>query len=142
MGIGRRKDAALPGGGHGFTSAGDAAKMGGGNRMPIYMDRHDMRGMNADDVAEAHRRDVDIQDRHGVKYMAYWFDENNGAAFCLVHAPDPETAERVHREAHGAIPNAIIPVDLATVEAFLGRISDPHVAPGAAAPRWTPGCGR
>src|SRR5260370_1741011 len=98
------------------------------------MDRHDLRGAKPEDVAEAHRRDVDIQDRHGVKYMAYWFDEQNGAAFCLVHAPDPETAERVHREAHGAIPNAIIPVDLATVEAFLGRISDPRAAPGAAAP--------
>ena len=94
--------------------------------MPIYMDRHDLRGLKADDVAEAHRRDVDIQDRHGVKYMAYWFDENNGAAFCLVHAPDPATAERVHREAHGQIPNAIIPVDVAAVEAFLGRISDPR----------------
>jgi hypothetical protein len=66
--------------------------------VPIYMDRHDLRGMKHADVAEAHRRDVDIQDRHGVKYMAYWFDENNGAAFCLVHAPDPATAERVHRE--------------------------------------------
>ena len=98
------------------------------------MDRHDLRGLKTDDVAEAHRRDVDIQDRHGVKYMAYWFDENNGAAFCLVHAPDPETAERVHREAHGEIPNAIIPVDLATVEAFLGRISDPRAAPSAAPP--------
>ena len=43
--------------------------------MPIFMDRHDLRGLKADDVAEAHRRDVDIQDRHGVKYMAYWFDE-------------------------------------------------------------------
>jgi class 3 adenylate cyclase len=101
--------------------------------MPIYMDRHDMRGMKADEVAEAHRRDVDIQDRHGVKYMAYWFDESKGAAFCLVHAPDPATAERVHREAHGEIPNAIIPVDLAAVEAFLGRIGDPRAAPGAAA---------
>jgi class 3 adenylate cyclase len=103
------------------------------------MDRHDLRGLKADDVAEAHRRDVDIQDRHGqdrhgVKYMAYWFDENNGAAFCLVHAPDPATAERVHREAHGEIPNAIIPVDLAAVEAFLGRIGDPRATPGAAAP--------
>jgi class 3 adenylate cyclase len=102
--------------------------------VPIYMDRHDLRGVKAEDVAEAHRRDVDIQDRHGVKYMAYWFDENNGAAFCLVHAPDPATAERVHREAHGEIPNAIIPVDLATVEAFLGRIGDPRAALGAAAP--------
>jgi class 3 adenylate cyclase len=105
-----------------------------GNRMPIYMDRHDLRGLKADDVAEAHRRDVDIQDRHGVKYMAYWFDENNGAAFCLVHAPDPATAELVHREAHGEIPNAIIPVDLAAVEAFLGRISDPRAAGGAPGP--------
>jgi hypothetical protein len=75
-----------------------------GDFVPIFMDRHDLRGLKADDVAEAHRRDVDIQDRHGVKYMAYWFDENNGAAFCLVHAPDPATAERVHREAHGEIP--------------------------------------
>ena len=105
-----------------------------GAYVPIFMDRHDLRGLKADDVAEAHRRDVDIQDRHGVKYMAYWFDESNGAAFCLVHAPDPETAERVHREAHGEIPNAIIPVDLAAVEAFLGRIGDPRAAPGAAAP--------
>src|SRR5271154_2385949 len=97
------------------------------------MDRHDLRGMTADDVAEAHRRDVDIQDRHGVKYMAYWFDEGSGAAFCLVHAPDPATAERVHREAHGEIANAIIPVDLAAVEAFLGRIGDPRAAPGTPA---------
>src|SRR6476659_43362 len=98
------------------------------------MDRHDLRGAKPEDVAEAHRRDIDIQDRHGVKYMAYWFDENNGAAFCLVHSPDPATTERVHREAHGQIPNAIIPVDLAAVEAFLGRISDPRVAGGAVAP--------
>jgi class 3 adenylate cyclase len=66
--------------------------------------------------------------------MADWFDDNNGAASCLVHAPDPATAELVHREAHGEIPNAIIPVDLAAVEAFLGRIGDPGAAPGVAAP--------
>ena len=121
-----------------FLLCGDAAiiavRTEQGKRLPIYMDRHDLRGMTAGDVAEAHRRDVDIQDRHGVKYMAYWFDESNGAAFCLVHAPDPETAERVHREAHGAIAHDIIPVDLATVEAFLGRISDPRASQGVVAP--------
>jgi class 3 adenylate cyclase len=100
--------------------------------MPIFMDRHDLRGAKAEDIAEAHRRDVDIQDRHGVKYMSYWFDEDRGAAFCLVNAPDAATAERVHREAHGEIANAIIPVDLATVEAFLGRIGDPRAVSGAA----------
>ena len=40
----------------------------------------------------------------------------------------------VHREAHGEIPSEIIPVDLATVEAFLGRISDPRFANGAPVP--------
>jgi class 3 adenylate cyclase len=102
--------------------------------MPIFMDRHDMRGATAEQVAEAHRRDVDIQDRYGVKYMAYWFDEQKGATFCLVEAPDADAAERVHREAHGEIAHAIIPVDLATVEAFLGRIADPRAAPGVSAP--------
>ena len=107
--------------------------------MPIFIDRHDLRGATAEQVAEAHRRDVDIQDRHGVKYMAYWFDEERGSAFCLVHAPDAATAERVHREAHGEIANAILPVDLATVEAFLGRVGDPRAASGAAAPAVDPG---
>jgi hypothetical protein len=102
--------------------------------MPIFMDRHDLRGLKRADVAEAHRRDLEVQDRHGVKYMAYWYDEGNGAAFCLVHAPDEAAAERVHREAHGQIANAIIPVDLAAVEAFLGRIGDPRAAPGAVTP--------
>jgi class 3 adenylate cyclase len=65
-----------------------------------------------------------------------WLHHNSreGATFCLVDAPDTAAAERVHREAHGEIAYAIIPVDLATVEAFLGRIGDPSAAPGAAAP--------
>ena len=71
--------------------------------------------------------------------MAYWFDEQRGSGFCLVHAPDAATAERVHREAHGEIANAIIPVDLAAVEAFLGRIGDPRAAGGGAAPAVDPG---
>ena len=107
--------------------------------MPIFMDRHDQRGVKAEDVADAHRRDIEIQDRYGVKYMAYWFDEERGTGFCLVHAPDAAAAERVHRDAHGEIANAIIPVDLATVEAFLGRIGDPRAAPGGPAPAVDPG---
>jgi class 3 adenylate cyclase len=98
--------------------------------MPIFMDRHDMRGMSADSVAAAHLKDLDIQDRYGVKYMTYWFDHERGTNFCLVDAPDVATAERVHREAHGDIATDIIPVDLAAIEAFLGRIGDPKATPG------------
>jgi class 3 adenylate cyclase len=102
--------------------------------MPIYMDRHDMRGMTAADVAAAHSKDVEVQDKYGVKYMTYWFDSERYTGFCLVDAPDAATAERVHREAHGQIANTIIPVDIAAVEAFLGRVSDPRAASATTAP--------
>jgi class 3 adenylate cyclase len=110
-----------------------------GTSMPIFMDRHDMRDLREADVADAHSKDLEIQDRYGVKYMTYWFDERRGLGFCLVEAPDAATAQRVHREAHGEIANAIIPVDLATVEGFLGRISDPCGAPEATAPAFDSG---
>jgi hypothetical protein len=64
--------------------------------------------------------------KYNIKYMAYWFDAQRGTGFCLVDAPDADTAEQVHREAHGQVASSIIPVDLDAVEAFLGRISDPH----------------
>jgi len=99
--------------------------------MPLFMDRHDIPGGMPDDVAEAHRRDVWVQDRYGVKFLTYWFDERRGMAFCLVDAPDKEAVHCVHREAHGLIPADIVEVPLSAVEAFLGRIQDPEPPPGA-----------
>lgn len=100
--------------------------------MPIFLDRHDIPGAKAEDVFGAHDKDIAIQGEYGVKYLTYWWDYERGTGFCLVDAPDAETAACVHREAHGNTANAIIPVDLAAVEAFLGRIGDPRAAPGAA----------
>jgi class 3 adenylate cyclase len=100
--------------------------------MPIFLDRHDLRGLTAADVAEAHRKDLEIQERYGVRFLTYWFDEPRGTTFCLVDAPDIQTAMRVHDEAHGDIANDVIEVDLSAVEAFLGRISDP--SPKGSAP--------
>ena len=101
--------------------------------MPIYLDRHDLSGLSATDVAEAHRRDLEVQDEYGVKFLTYWFDHARGTGFCLIDAPDAETATRVHREAHGELANSIIEVQLSAVEAFLGRVADP--LPQATAPR-------
>lgn len=100
--------------------------------MPIFMDRHDMPGAAIEDVFGAHQKDLEIQGKYGVKYLTYWWDYEKGTGFCLVDAPDCATAECVHREAHGNMASAIIPVDLAAVEAFLGRIGDPRAAPGGA----------
>ena len=78
--------------------------------MPIFMDRHDVWETTAADVAEAHRKDLEVQDRYGVKFLTYWFDESRGTIFCLVDAPDKESAECVHREAHGLVADEIYPV--------------------------------
>jgi hypothetical protein len=79
--------------------------------MPLYMDHHHkVDGLTADAVAGAHQRDLEVQDKHDVHYLKYWFDEETGAVFCLVEAPSKEAAEAVHREAHGLVADDITEV--------------------------------
>jgi hypothetical protein len=80
--------------------------------MPLFMDMHESvpEGTTAHDVAQAHAADVATQDKYGVNYIRYWFDDNDQKIFCLVDAPDAETAARVHREAHGLEADRIFPV--------------------------------
>ena len=67
--------------------------------MPLYMDIHEIDGVTADAVAKAHAADVEVQQKYGVEYRKYWVNENCGKVFCLVHAPNAEAANEVHREA-------------------------------------------
>jgi hypothetical protein len=79
--------------------------------MPRYLDVHTLEGgVSATDVAQAHAADVKTQDQYGVRYERYWVDERAGKIFCLVDAPDAETAARVHREAHGLVADEIYEV--------------------------------
>ncbi len=79
--------------------------------MPLYMDIHKgVPGLTAEAVAEAHKKDLEVQEKHGVKYLHYWFSEEDGAVFCLSEAPNKEAAEAVHREAHGLVADEIIEV--------------------------------
>ena len=93
--------------------------------MPVYMDRHYIEGATRHAVADAHQKDLGLQDKYNVKFLTYWFDEMRSTAFCLIEAPNRETIERAHNEAHGSIPNEVLDVDPAVVDAFLGRIKDP-----------------
>ena len=93
--------------------------------MPVYMDRHYVEGATRHALADAHQRDMALQDKYHVKFLTYWFDEMRCTAFCLVEAPNRETIERAHNEAHGSVPNEVIEVDPNVVDAFLGRIKDP-----------------
>jgi hypothetical protein len=79
--------------------------------MALFMDEHDkIDGLTAEAIAGAHQRDLEVGPRYGVDYKSYWFDEASGKAFCLVEAPDAETAARVHREAHGLVADRVTPV--------------------------------
>jgi hypothetical protein len=77
--------------------------------MPLFMDVHESlpEGASATDVAQAHAADVKTQDKYGVKYLRYWVNDEEGKVFCLVEAPDAETAVTVHREAHGLVADRI-----------------------------------
>ncbi|MDH3426247.1 MAG: DUF4242 domain-containing protein [Acidimicrobiia bacterium] len=79
--------------------------------MPTYLDVHTVEGgVSASDVAGAHAADVATQTAYGVEYKRYWVDETAGKIFCLVDAPDAETAATVHREAHGLVADEIYEV--------------------------------
>jgi hypothetical protein len=83
--------------------------------MPLFMDvHHKVEGLTAEAVAGAHKKDLETQEQYGVNYLRYWFDEGTGKVFCLVEAPDAETAATVHREAHGLVADELTPVQEGT----------------------------
>src|SRR5262249_4939031 len=96
--------------------------------MPIFLDRHNWGEFSPGEVAKLHLKGLEVQGKYGVKFLTYWYDAERRTTFCLVDAPDKETADKVHAEAHGHVANEMITVDLSAVEAFLGRIQDPPSA--------------
>ena len=79
--------------------------------MTLFMDVHHFSGgVSADDVAKAHKADLQTQGRYGVQYLRYWVSEPGCTVFCLVEAPDAAAAELVHQEAHGLVADEIHPV--------------------------------
>ena len=79
--------------------------------MPLFLDSHSLpAGATAADVAEAHARDLAVQDKYGVRYLRYWYDPARGRVFCLVLAPDRDAALAVHREANVERPDDIFEV--------------------------------
>ena len=88
--------------------------------MPLYMDIHELPGITPEQLAEAHAADLATQEKYGVKYQKYWVNHQCGKVFCLIHAPNAQAAEQVHREAHGFVAEKILEVQPEVVEAFLG----------------------
>jgi hypothetical protein len=79
--------------------------------VPRYLDIHTgMIGLTPEQLAEAHARDLAVQDKYGVRYIKYFYDAATGKVFCLSEAPSMDMALAVHREAHGQMPDDIFEV--------------------------------
>ena len=92
--------------------------------MPLFMDRHEVPGVTAEQVAQAHLADLETGAKFGVQFLAYWFDADQGEAFCLAKAPASASLTAVHQATHGLIPNEIISVLEDNVLRLLGRMSE------------------
>ncbi len=42
--------------------------------MPLFMDRHEVPAVTAEQVAQAHMADLEMGTEFGVQFLAYWFD--------------------------------------------------------------------
>ncbi|WP_329265279.1 SCO4226 family nickel-binding protein [Streptomyces pseudovenezuelae] len=72
--------------------------------MARFMDVHrGMQGITADQLMEAHKADLAIENEEGVHFEHAWADPESGLVYCLSEAPSPEAVQRIHeRTGHRA----------------------------------------
>lgn len=65
--------------------------------MAKFMDVHDgFVGVTAEQLNEAHARDLENEGVEGVHFERAWLDPESGKAFCLSSGPSKEAVMRVH----------------------------------------------
>ncbi|MGP3984971.1 SCO4226 family nickel-binding protein [Streptomyces sp. KR80] len=80
--------------------------------MAKFMDvHHDMVGITAEQMQEAHQADLAIERDEGVHFERAWADPESGTVYCLSEGPSKEAVLRVHERA-GHPTDEIHPVPL------------------------------
>ena len=68
--------------------------------MATFMDVHSgFFGVSAEQLQEAHERDLAIQGDEGVVFERAWLDPESGKVFCLATGPSRESVMRIHERA-------------------------------------------
>jgi hypothetical protein len=68
--------------------------------MAKFMDVHSgFVGVTANQLKEAHERDVAIEGDEGVHFERAWLDPESGKVFCLSSGPSKEAIMRIHERA-------------------------------------------
>ncbi|WP_405495927.1 SCO4226 family nickel-binding protein [Streptomyces sp. NBC_00096] len=80
--------------------------------MAKYMDVHyGMKDITADQLAAAHRADLEIEAEEHVHFERAWADPTSGRVYCLSEAPSAEAVQRIHERA-GHPASEIYPVPI------------------------------
>jgi hypothetical protein len=70
------------------------------DQMAKFMDVHSgFVGVTAQQLKEAHERDLAIEKDEGVHFERAWLDPEVGKVFCLASAPSKEAVMRIHERA-------------------------------------------
>src|SRR3954464_7711758 len=82
--------------------------------MATFMDVHNgFFGVTAEQLAEAHGRDLAIEGEEGVHYEHAWLDPVSGKVFCLATGPSKEAVMRVHERAGHPTPEVYeVPIEV------------------------------
>ena len=82
--------------------------------MAKFMDVHSgFFGVSAEQLAEAHNRDLAIQAEEDVVYEHAWLDPEAGKVFCLASGPSREAVMRVHERAGHPTPQVYeVPIEV------------------------------
>jgi hypothetical protein len=68
--------------------------------MAQFMDVHNgFVGVTAQQLKEAHERDLAIEKDEGVHFRTAWLDPESGKVFCLSSGPSKEAVMRIHERA-------------------------------------------
>jgi hypothetical protein len=85
-----------------FATTG-ASRPGANDRRPAmakFMDVHTgFIGVTAEQLEEAHGRDLAIETEEGVHFERAWLDPDAGRVFCLATGPSKEAIMRIHERA-------------------------------------------
>jgi len=68
--------------------------------MPKFMDVHrGFHNVTADQLMEAHKKDLEIEAEEGVHFERAWLDPTSGHVFCLSTGPSADAVRKVHERA-------------------------------------------
>jgi Protein of unknown function (DUF4242) len=81
-------------------------------KQNLFLDIHYLGAgkVSANDVAEAHKKDLATEGKYGVNFINYWVNEKDGMVMCLSEAKDSASIIKTHKEAHGLVPAKILKV--------------------------------